>query len=281
MKILISADMEGASGVTHFAQCRPSHPDYQRFRGLLTQEVNAAVEGAVAGGATEVIVNDAHFMMTNILIEELHPAASLISGSNKPLCQMEGIAESVDAVFFVGYHQGDGDGDGVINHTLMSATIRGVKVNGTIVDEALLNAFVAADFDVPVALVTGDDRVCTHARAAFPGVEVAPVKRAIDRLSGLNMALDAARALIRNRAEAATVNAASGLRPVERQVPARLQVEFRSTSSANMSTLFPGVERLGPRTIEFEQPSMTEAYKLFWGLGIVGMAVLDGVFGSQ
>lgn len=280
MRVFISADMEGVCGITHGAQCRPTHSDYSRFRKLLTEEVNAAAQGALAGGASEIVVNDSHYMMTNLLVEDLDPSVSLISGSNKLLAQMEGIDETFGCVFFVGYHEGDGEGDGVINHTLMSSTIRRVRLNGELVDEALINAAVAADFGVPVALVTGDDRVCEFVSTRIPTVESAPVKRPTDRLSAQHLPIQAARALIRERAETAVRNASGGLPHQKLARPVRFDVEFRSTSSANMCTLFPGVARTGPTSISIERPSAVEAYKFFWGLGIVGMAVQDGVFGS-
>jgi D-amino peptidase len=272
--------MEGVAGITHPAQCRPSHPDYGRFRRLMTREVNAAVTGAIRAGANEVLVNDSHFTMTNLLVEELHPAATLISGSNKPLCQMEGIDESYAGVFFVGYHEGDGDGDGVVNHTLMSATIRRVRVNGVVVDEAMINARVAGSFGVPVALLTGDDRVCTAASDAFPGIEVAQVKRAIDRLSAAHLTTETACTLIEQRAAAAVEKLGRReLEPFDAEKPVRFEVEFRATSSAQMCTLFPGVERTSPREIAFEHDSFVDAYRHFWGLGIAAAAVQEGVFG--
>jgi D-amino peptidase len=281
VKIYISADMEGVSGITHPAQCRPTHPDFGRFRRLFTQEVSAAVQGALDGGADEVLVNDAHFTMTNLVIEELHPKASLISGSNKMLCQMEGLDESFAGVFFVGYHQGDGMGDGVVNHTLMSATIRAVRIDGDLVDEAMINARVAGIFGVPVALLTGDDCVCATADAAFPGIVVAPVKRAIDRLSAEHLPVERARELIRERAAAAVANVSRGLSaPDDADGPVEFSVEFRSTSAAQIATLFPGVERRGPNEIAFESSSYLAAYRQFWGLGILGMAASDGVFGT-
>jgi D-amino peptidase len=279
MKVYISADMEGVCGVTHSAQCRPGHPDYERFRRLLTQEVNAAIEGAIDGGATDVLVNDSHFAMTNIVIEELHPRASLISGSNKLSAQMEGLDESFGAVFFVGYHEGDGQGDGVINHTLMSATIRRVLVNGIVVDEALINTAVAADFGVPVALLTGDDRVCEHISSTVENVQTAPVKRAIDRLSAENLPVHEARRIIRERAGMAIERVRDGaIKPAAPFTLVRFDIEFRLSSAAHLCTLFPEVERTGPCSIAFERPTMVEAYKLFWGLGIVGTAAMNGVF---
>ena len=281
MKIFISADMEGVSGVTHFAQCRPTHPDYGRFRRLLTQEVNAAVEGAVEGGATCVVVNDAHFTMTNILVEELHPAGELISGSTKLLGQMEGLDETFDGVFMVGYHQGDGMGDGTVNHTLMSATLRRVRLNSVEVDEAMLNARLAGAFGVPVALLTGDDVVCGQAERTLEGITVAAVKRAIDRLSAQHMPPHAAQALIREQAAAATRRLREAPPdPIFPESPVRLELEFRSTSAAHCCTLFPGVKRLSPSVVAIEHPSFIHAFHHFWGLAILGMAVQDGVFGT-
>ncbi len=280
MNIYVSTDMEGAAGVTHPAQCRPNHADYGRFRRILTYEVNAAVEAAVAGGATRVLVNDAHLTMTNLLLEELHPAAELISGSNKLLGQMEGIDATFDGVFFVGYHEGDGQGDGIINHTLMSGALRRVRVNGEEVDEAGLNARIAGAFGVPVLLLTGDDRVCATARAAFPGVETAVVKRAIDRLSGQHLPVTAARDLIRERAAAAMARLATDPpSPVVVDGPVRLEIEFRSSSAAQFCLVFPGTERTTPTTIAVEHEDFVAAYRHFWGLAALGLTAQDGLFG--
>lgn len=280
MKIFISADMEGVTGVTHPAQCRPDHRDYGRFRRLMTQEVNAAVAGAVRAGATEAVVNDGHLTMTNLLIEELHPAAALISGSNKMLGQMDGIDETFDGLMFVGYHEGDSQGDGVINHTLASLVIRSVHVNGTLVDEAAINARVAATFGVPALMLAGDDRVCVNATAALPGIEVAPVKRALDRLSAQHVPVEAAQRLIEEKAfDAVSKLKAGGPPPLVETGSARFELDFRSTSAAQICTLFPGVERDGPSQISFERPSYLEAFRQFWGLVILALAAHDGVFG--
>ena len=281
MRIYISADMEGVSGVTHSSQCRPDHPDYARFRRLMTAEVNAAIEGALAAGATEALVNDSHFRMTNILLEELHPAAALISGTNKLLCQMEGIDDSFACVFFVGYHEGDGLGDGVLNHTLMSAAIREVRINGVTADEAAINARIAGCFGVPVAFISGDDRVCATAADAYPGIETASIKRAVDRLSAESRPIQAAHALIRERAAAAVEKvSAQKLAPVASDPPVRFDIEFRSTSAAHMCTLFPGVERTGPTTIGFAHDDFLDAFRHFWGLGIVALSAQEGLFGA-
>lgn len=153
MKIFISADMEGISGIATGQQMQDG--EYARFRKLMTQDINAAIEGAFAGGAKEVVVGDSHANMSNILIEELDSRARLITGSNKLLCQMEGIDDTFDGVFFVGYHGREGGSPrGVINHTLMGLAVTEIRVNGRPVGEAELNSGVAGYFNVPVLLVT-------------------------------------------------------------------------------------------------------------------------------
>src|SRR5574341_1130376 len=203
MRIYVSVDMEGITGVAVGKQVTPAERDYERFRKLMTADANAAVEGALAGGATEVVVSDGHGPMTNILIEELHPAARLISGSTKTLGQLEGIDRGFDAAFFVGYHQREGGGDGIMNHTFLGRFVYEVRVNGEPVDEAAVNAGLAGAFNVPVALVTGDDLVCADAQRRFPGVVTAPVKEAFDRFVGLSLTPKKAQELIRERARQA------------------------------------------------------------------------------
>ena len=110
MNVLMSVDMEGISGVVLGEHVRPGHAEHERFRKLMTAEANAAIEGALAGGATRVVVNDSHANMANILIEDLNPQADLISGSPKSFGMMEGIGPDVDAVFLVGYHAASGTG---------------------------------------------------------------------------------------------------------------------------------------------------------------------------
>jgi D-amino peptidase len=117
MNVLISVDMEGISGVVTSDHTTSSHKEYERFRKLMTAETNAAIEGALAGGADQIVVNDSHSRMANILIEELNPAAELISGSPKPFGMMQGIGPEVDVVFLVGYHAASGTDAAVLEHT--------------------------------------------------------------------------------------------------------------------------------------------------------------------
>lgn len=179
-RVLISADMEGATGTVSPADVEAGTPRYERFRRLLTQDVNAAVAGFADAGAEEIVVNDPHCGMDNVLIEELDPRAVLIVGRHKPLGMMEGLEDGIDAVAFVGYHTGAGE-QGVLAHTYLSHSILGARIDGEPVGEGGFNALVAAEAGVPVVLVTGDDLTCREAAGYAPGCRTVAVKRAISR----------------------------------------------------------------------------------------------------
>ena len=124
MKLLIAVDMEGITGVVNFDQTDPHHPEYQRFRRLMTQDVNAAVRGAVAGGAETILVTDGHWNSTNILIEELDARAILNSGSPSHYSMVEGVDSGVDAAFFIGYHARMGTENAILDHTWSSSRVK-------------------------------------------------------------------------------------------------------------------------------------------------------------
>jgi D-aminopeptidase len=174
MNVLISVDMEGISGVVQTDHVSSTHKEYNRFRRLMTAEANAAVEGALAGGATQVVVNDSHGGMANILIEDLHPAAELISGSPKPFSMMQGIGPEVDAVFFVGYHGASGTAAATLEHTWTGCVVEAC-LSGQMVGETGLNAALAGSFDAPVVLVTGDRAVTEEAQALLGEIDRRPL----------------------------------------------------------------------------------------------------------
>ncbi len=273
MKIFISVDIEGVGGVNTSNQLQGE--DYIRFRRQMTREINSAINGAKKAGATEFVVNDAHGPMTNILIEELDDDARLISGSNKHLCQMEGIDNSFDAVFFIGYHAGDGREDGILNHTILSKTVNRICCNGDVVDEAAINAGLAGHFGVPVALLAGDDIVCADARKRFKGVYAAEIKKAIDRYTANSLSLKKAGELIEDQAEKAVKDLKS-MEPYKVE-PVTFEVEFKETCSAHMCELFPQVKRLNAKTIQISGDNYLQTYKQMWGLLIVGKSVQGGL----
>jgi D-amino peptidase len=278
MKIFISADMEGISGVATGQQMQDA--EYQRFRKLMTQDVNAAIEGAFAGGATEVVVGDSHGNMSNILIEDLDERASLISGSNKLLCQMEGVDSSFSGVFFVGYHGREGGSHrGVLNHTLMGLAVTELRLNGRSIGEAELNAGVAGYYDVPVLLVTGDDVVADEAKEYMPEIETAIVKRGIDRFAAELISPKKAQEVIREAAQHATEKAKQ-VPPTRIEGEVVFDIDFKLTNQAHMCTLFPTVEMTGPKTIRIRSNDYVEAFKQVWGCFIIAKTATRGVLGS-
>ncbi|WP_029422496.1 M55 family metallopeptidase [Alicyclobacillus macrosporangiidus] len=279
MKIFISADMEGISGVATNQQLKKDS-EYNRFRHLMTQDVNAAIEGAFRGGATEVVVADGHGNMSNILIEELDERARLVSGNNRVMCQLEGLDETFDGILFIGHHGREGGSErAVINHSLAGVAVNEVRVNGVVVGETELNARVAGHFGVPVLMVSGDDAYVAEVMQSLPHVEGAVVKRGIDRLAAELLHPKVAQGLIREAAERA-VRRAKEVSPLKLEGPVTFEVEFKGTNQALMTTTIPLVELVAPKRIRFTCGDMVTAYKLFWACVIIGMSAVNGVLGA-
>lgn len=185
MKILISADMEGATGVTWPADVLPGTPQWERCRALFTSDVNAAALGFFDGGADDVLINEAHWSMRNLLLERLDERVEMLTGRHKSLSMVEGVQHGdVDGIAFVGYHTGAGT-EGVLAHTYLANSITGVWLNGARASEGLLNAHVVAEYGVPVVLVTGDDLTCADAEGYAPGARKVAVKDHVSRYAAV------------------------------------------------------------------------------------------------
>jgi D-amino peptidase len=277
MRIYISIDIEGVAGAVITEQTSPGGADYPRFRRLMTLEANAAVEACVNAGVDDVVVNDAHGPMVNLLVEELHPAARLVTGRTKLHGMMEAIDGGFDGCFMLGYHQREGGGDGVLNHTVRSQIVYEVRVNGDPVGELELNAWLAGTHGVPVVLVTGDDALCEDAAKSIPGVVIVPVKQAIDRFAAVTLSSQEARSRISSGAVDALAALHEGsVEPLRPPSSIALEVDFKRTAPANMAQLIPGIERVGPRTVAFATDDYVEAYRAFSAVCIVGGAAWDG-----
>ncbi|HEX7064998.1 MAG TPA: M55 family metallopeptidase [Bacillales bacterium] len=278
MKIFISADIEGVSGVATNQQLK-KESEYQRFRQLMTEDVNAAIEGAFEAGATEVVVADGHGNMSNIFIENLDPRASLVSGNNRVMCQMEGLDDTFDGVFFVGYHGREGGSERtIINHTLAGVCVEEMRINGKVVGETELNAGVAGYFNNPVLLVTGDDALEKEVKETLPEVEAAVVKRGVDRFAAELFPVKKAQEMIKEKAKKA-VSKAKEIKPYVVNGPVTFEISFKATNQALMTTTIPSVELIGPKTIRFTCEDYLTAYKHMWGCVIIGMAATNGVLG--
>ena len=259
MKVYISCDMEGISGVVAGKQT-DNGEEYKRAQKLMTGEVNAAIEGALAGGASEILVNDSHGSMRNILIEELNPNAQLISGSPKPLSMMQGIdGSSFDAAFFIGYHAQAGTAYSVLDHTY-SGIVYQVSLNGRPLGETGLNAALAGYFGVPVVLVTGDKLLVEEATALLEMVEGVAVKESCGRYAARCLVPDAVHDLIRKAAQSAL---ARGGKPFVVEPPITLAIDFTSSAHLDMAELIPGSRRTGGRHIEYTHDDFLTVYKVW------------------
>ncbi len=276
MKVYMSVDMEGASGITSSKLISRKEKEYDRGRKLLTADVNAAVRGALEAGAQEILVNDSHGSMTNILIEDLEEGARLITGSNKQLLQMAGIDDSFDAVFFIAYHAREGTEAGVLNHTIMGSVVTQIMRNGELVGETGINAGIAGAFGVPAVLVTGDDKVGAEASALIPGIETVAVKTGLDRHTASCLPPGQAQEMI-CEAAARALGRREEIAPHRVQSPVVFDVTFKTTPSVSMACLFPCVERLGPKEIRVADDDYAAAFKKLWGALLLGSSAMGGV----
>jgi D-amino peptidase len=275
VRVLLSADMEGATGVTAPADVEPGTEEWRRFRRMLTGDVNAAVDGLYAGGATEVVVNEAHATQRNVLIEELDPRASMITGRHKPLAMMQGVQDT-DAVVFLGYHTGAGE-RGVLAHTYIWSGLQQLRINGVPASEGRMNALLAAEFGVPVVLVTGDDLTCAEAESYAPDAERVTVKFCVSRYTARCLAPSRTAALIREAAERA-LPAATDRVPPRPDGPFRFDVDLSATHLAEFVTVIPGVELTAARTVTYTLPTMLDAVRCFRAVTTIVGAAKETLF---
>ncbi|NKQ52115.1 M55 family metallopeptidase [Amycolatopsis sp. K13G38] len=275
MRILISADMEGATGVTWTDDVVPGTEQWQRFRRLFTKDVNATIEGLHAGGASDVLVNEAHSAQRNLLLEDLDVRARMLTGRHKPLSMMEGIDSGVDGVVFLGYHAGAGC-DGVLSHTYLPNQITGVWLDGVPASEGRLNAALAAEYGVPVLLVSGDDKTCEDARDYAPGAALVAVKEAVSRYAAICTPPQRTAAALTEAAERGMKTAGRG-KPETRAH--RIEVEFDASHLAQATAVVPTVEQTGVRRVGFDAPDMTEAMKAFKVVTAIADGAVQGKYG--
>jgi D-amino peptidase len=270
VKVFISFDMEGVAGIVDWSQCRGPGQPYEEGRRLLLGEVNAAIDGAMAGGATEIVCNDSHGTMNNLDPAELHGQAAYVSGRHKPLYMMQGLDATADVVFMVGYHGSISGESSVLSHTYNPAVISHVELNGTRVGESGINALVALACQAPVGLITGDQHTIAEADPFLPDAERVVVKESFTRFGASNLHPEEARALIADGARRAVERAAAEpaevweiaadgpdapaqelgvLRLPAIALPATLEVHVQTADMAEVASWVRGIERTGVRTV--------------------------------
>ncbi|MGQ4383890.1 M55 family metallopeptidase [Streptomyces sp. SAS_270] len=277
MKILISADMEGATGVTWPADVLPGTPQWERCRAMFTSDVNAAVLGFFDGGADEVLINEAHWTMRNLLLEQLDERAEMLTGRHKALSMVEGVQHGdVDGIAFVGYHTGAGM-EGVLAHTYLANSITGVWVDDVRASEGLLNSHVVAEYGVPVVLVTGDDLACDDALGYAPEALKVAVKDHVSRYAAVCRTPARTAAEIRSAAKAAAELAVRH-EPVWGG-PFTVALEFDAEHLSMAATVVPGVRRVGERKVAYSSGTMYEGIRTFKAVTTIVSAAVEEQYG--
>jgi D-amino peptidase len=265
-KVFISVDMEGIWGVVGGRQTSSDSPEYGAARKWMVEDVNAVIAGLFEAGAGEIIVNDSHGSMRNIVADALDSRAGLISGSPKPLSMMQGINDTFDACILVGYHARAGTAEAVLDHTYSGATIRWIKVNGREMPELGLNAAIAGYFNVPVVMLSGDTETCAQAKAILgESLVTVAVKDAVGRYAAANLPREAALKRLKEGAKEALLKREK--MPVFKpNAPYAFELEFHTSAQTEMPTLVPQVEKTGARGVEFSATDYLEGFKLMRAL---------------
>jgi len=270
VRVFVSADMEGVAGIARDEQTDPSSPLHPAGRRLLTQEVNAAVEGALQAGVQEVVVSDGHWTCTNLLPDELHPRAELVNGYPRRLYMGAGVGPGFDAAFFVGYHASAGTPDAVLDHSYADPrVVQQVRLGGVPQCEGSLNGYLCGTFDCPVALFTGDAAAVSQMHEFVLEVEGVVVKEGLGRQAARSLHPQVARDRIRTGA-ARAIERLGNIPVMRPDGTVELEVDFVSTAMADSCERVPSVTRLGPRTVAYASREYVDVYNLF--LAMVDLA---------
>lgn len=260
LKIYISADMEGVVGVVTADQLGPQGFEYNRFREFMTEEVKAATEAAFEAGATEVVISDSHGNGENLLIEKLPKNVTVVRSWPRPLMMMQGIDETFDGVIFIGYHASTNNVAGVRAHTISSARLADVRLNGASMPEAGINAAIAGYFNVPVIMISGDDVIVKEATDLLGNIEGATVKWAVSFHAAKTVTPEIAYDLIHQKTRKAIARIKE-FKPYKIAQPVQLDVRFKAYRPAELLAYLPIVERTDSHSIRFRGRDIIEVSK--------------------
>ena len=262
MNVLISVDIEGIAGVFHPEQTRPGNGEYERARRQMTEEANAVIRGALAGGAQEIVVNDSHGSFRNLLPDLLHPAARMVLGKPRVLGMMGGVADNIDAVMMVGYHSRS-QTRGILAHTINSFAFSRVWFNGVELGEAGIYGALAGEHGVPVIFGSGDDVFVAETLPLFPHAHFAEIKKAHGANSGDSLSPQQACALLEKTAQEAVQAARSKQMPKYRiEVPVTCRLQVQTPALTDLFCQLPIVERVDAVTLKFDAPTVEFAVRV-------------------
>jgi D-amino peptidase len=257
LKIYISADMEGVVGAVTGAQLGPGGFEYERFRQFMTNEVNAAIDAARAAGATEFVISDSHGNGQNLLIEQLPDDVTIIRSWPRELSMMAGIDETFDGVIFLGYHASTNNTRGVRAHTMSSANITSLRLNGMTMTEGGINAAIAGHFGVPVLMVSGDDIAVAENQVIIGDIEGAVVKWASGFHSARTLTPEAAYEVIRTRTKSA-IDRIEDFEPYVLDTPIELELSLKHYRPVELLSYLSNVEKVNSHTIRFTGEDIVE-----------------------
>ncbi|HEV8498548.1 MAG TPA: M55 family metallopeptidase [Gemmatimonadaceae bacterium] len=262
LKVYISADMEGITGVASVDQLSPASFEYNQARQWMTAEVLAAIQGAREAGATEFVVSDSHGNGESLLIDRF-PAdvpITIVRSFPRPLGMMEGIDSTFGAVIFIGYHAATTSTTGVRAHTMSSALLTRIALNGVAQSEAGINAAIAAQYGVPVVMITGDDAIVTETKQRLGNLEGVIVKRAIGFHSAATLTPEVGQARIRQQAKTAVMRRAE-MKPYTMTRPLTVEVSFKNYRPVELLGYLPNIQRIDAHTVRFAGRDMVEISK--------------------
>jgi D-amino peptidase len=262
LKVYISADMEGITGVASVDQLGPANFEYTQARQWMTGDVLAAIQGAREAGATEFVISDSHGNGQSLLIDRFPTdiPITVVRSFPRPLGMMEGLDSSFAAAIFIGYHASTSSLTGVRAHTISSALLTRIAINGTSMSEAGINAAIAAQFGVPVVMISGDDQIVAETKQRLGNIEGAAVKRAIGFHSAATMTPEAGQALIKQHARAAVARRAE-MRPYVMTKPLTLEVSFKNYRPVELLGYLSNVQRIDSHTIRYQARDMVDISK--------------------
>jgi D-amino peptidase len=266
LKVFISVDMEGLAGAVTGEQLGPAGFEYQRFREFMTAETLAAIDGARAAGATEIVVADSHGNMQNLLIDRLPADVLLVRGTGRPLGMMHGIDSTFHAAVFIGYHSATTNLAGVRAHTFASARYTSIRLNGIPMAESTFNAALAAHYGVPVVAISGDEAAVAELLEIVPQAAGAVVKNSIGFHSAITMTPEAAQRVIRDAVRTGLERRAQ-IRPWTPGGPYTLEVGFKNYRAAEILAYLPIVERTASHSIRYSAARMPDIARFLAFIG--------------
>jgi D-amino peptidase len=262
MKIYISADIEGVTGVAHWNETEKNLSDFNEFEQQMTKEVVAACEGAMAAGAEDIWIKDAHDSARNLDMNKLPKNSKLIrEWSRHPFCMMQELDESFDAAIMIGYHSAGSLGGNPLSHTLNNSKVNYIKINGEVASEFLINTYTASLVGVPVAFVSGDEELCKTINRTNNSIKTAAVKKGVGN-SVISIHPELAIEQIKNRVEDALK---ADYKDCFVKLPDSFKVEvgYLNHKYAYAASFYPGAKLISPMTIAFEADNYFDVLRMF------------------